>query len=55
MTADDYLGAPGGAPLEGREAATPWEPALAAAMRERGLAVYEEQVVQELLAAWPDA
>ena len=53
MTAADYLGAPGGAPLKGREVSTPWEPGLAAAMRERGLAVYEEQVVQELLAAWP--
>ena len=53
MTADDYLAAPGGAPLKGREVATPWEPGLAAAMRERGLAVYEEQVLQALLAAWP--
>ncbi len=52
MTADDYLAASGGAPLKGREVATPWEPGLAAAMRERGLAVYEEQVVQALLAAW---
>ena len=53
MTADDYLAAPGGAALKGREVSTPWEPGLAAAMRERGLAVYEEQVVQVLLAAWP--
>ena len=54
MTADDYLAAAGGAPLKGREVVTLWEPGLAAAMRDRGLAVYEEQVVQSLLAAWPD-
>ena len=54
MTAADYLAAPGGTALKGREVSTPWEPGLAAAMRERGLAVYEEQVVQVLLAAWPE-
>ncbi len=54
MTVEDYLAVPGGAPLKGREVATPWAPGLAAAMRGRGLAVYEEQVVQALLAVWPE-
>ena len=40
--------APEGAPLKRREVARRWEPGCAAAMRERGLAVYEEHVVQEL-------
>lgn len=53
MTAEDYLAAPGGGPLGGRPAATPWEPALADAMHERGVAVHEEQVVEGLLSAWP--
>jgi hypothetical protein len=53
MTAADYLAARGEAPLKGREVATPWEPQLAEAMRERGVAVYEEQVLKELLEAWP--
>ena len=52
MSAADYLAAAGGGPLTGREAATPWDPALAAAMLERGLAVHEEQVVDVLLAEW---
>ncbi|MCW2681846.1 MAG: hypothetical protein JWM62_3247, partial [Frankiales bacterium] len=45
MTGADYLTATGGGPLTGREAATPWDPTLADAMRERGVAVHEEQVV----------
>ncbi len=53
MSAADYLAAPGGAVLRGREAPTPWEPGLAAAMRERAVAVYEEQVLAELLTGWP--
>lgn len=52
MSAADYLAAPGGGPLTGREAATAWDPALAEAMRERGDAVHEEQVVEQLLAEW---
>ena len=52
MTVEDYLGAPGGGALSGRPVATPWEPALAAAMESRGLAVHEEQVVERLLSAW---
>ncbi len=39
--------------LSGREVATPWEPALAEVMRTRAVAVHEEQVVEELLTAWP--
>jgi uncharacterized protein (TIGR02679 family) len=52
MSEADYLAAPGGGPLTGREVATPWDPALAAAMRERGLAVHEEQLVDVLLSRW---
>ncbi|MBC7560681.1 MAG: DUF2399 domain-containing protein, partial [Dermatophilaceae bacterium] len=52
MSAADYLAAPGGGPLTGREVATPWDPALATAMRERGHAVHEERVVDVLLADW---
>lgn len=52
MTAADYLAAPAGEPLSGREVDTPWDPALADAMRERGVAVHEEQVLDELLTAW---
>ena len=52
MSAADYLAAPGGGPLAGREAETPWDPLLAAAMRQRGHAVHEEQVVDVLLAEW---
>jgi uncharacterized protein (TIGR02679 family) len=52
MSAADYLGAPGGGPLTGRTVATPWDPALAGSMRERGLAVHEEEVVDVLLSEW---
>jgi len=52
MTADDYLGATGGGALSGREVATPWEPGLARAMADRGVAVHEEQVVEDLLTSW---
>ena len=41
MTEQDYRTAPGGGPLEGRPAPTPWEPSLADAMAERGEAVHE--------------
>lgn len=50
MSAADYLAAPGGGPLTGREVATPWDPALAAVMQERGVAVHEEQLVDVMLA-----
>ncbi|MEO7979792.1 MAG: TIGR02679 family protein [Sporichthyaceae bacterium] len=52
MTEQDYRAAPGGGPLEGRPAPTPWEPSLANAMAERGEAVHEEQVVETLLDGW---
>ena len=52
MTEQAYRAAPGGGPLEGRSVATPWEPALADAMAERGIAVHEEQVIASLLESW---
>ena len=52
MSAADYLAASGGGPLAGREVATPWAPELSVAMRDRGVAVHEEQVVEVLLRAW---
>ncbi len=52
MTAAHYLDAPGGAPLDGREVPTPWEPSLSEAMTVRGFAVYEEQVIETLLVNW---
>lgn len=54
MTTADYLAAPGGGPLSGREVGTPWEPGLSEAMRQRGVAVHEEQLIDELLDAWPE-
>ncbi len=53
MTVDDYLAAPGGELLTGRQVETPWEPGLAEAMRSRGVAVHEEQLLPELLMARP--
>ena len=56
MAADDYVAAVAdldahhAVPLTGRPAATPWEPLLAAAMAEHGLAVHEEFVLTDLLA-----
>ena len=55
MGAVDYLAAPGGDALTGAPAPTPWDPALAAAMSERGTAVHEEQVMASLLQGWPVA
>lgn len=52
MSATDYQAAPGGGPLAGREASASWDPGLATAMRRRGDAVHEEQVVDVLLAEW---
>jgi len=53
MTVEAYLRAPGGEPLTGRPAVTPWEPRLAQVMAERGVAVHEEQIVESLLVDWP--
>lgn len=50
MTAADYLGARGGIALSQDPAETPWDPSLAAAMRERGAMVHEEMVMGPLLA-----
>jgi len=52
MTEQDYRAAPGGGPLEGRPATTPWDPPLADSMAERGVAVHEEQVIGSLLDSW---
>jgi uncharacterized protein (TIGR02679 family) len=50
MTAADYVdAAPNGMPLVGVPVATPWNPELAAAMREKGRAVMEERLLDELL------
>ncbi len=50
----DYLAHVGASlgtmPLTGRRAASPWDPALAEAMSAAGVAVYEEQVLDGLLA-----
>ncbi|MTV27821.1 DUF2399 domain-containing protein [Nitriliruptoraceae bacterium ZYF776] len=52
MTAADYLDAPASAVrLERPPTDVPWAPGLADAMIDRGVAVYEEQVVSPLLAA----
>lgn len=53
MSRTDYWAAPGGEPLSGTPAPTPWDPGLADAMAERGSSVHEEQVVAGLLSAWP--
>jgi hypothetical protein len=37
-------------PLRGAPAESPWDPALAAALHERGRAVMEERIIPELLA-----
>jgi uncharacterized protein (TIGR02679 family) len=39
----------GSVALSGRRSASPWDPDLASAMEEGGVAVYEEQVLDELL------
>lgn len=52
--ATDYLGAVaeglGSVPLGGRRTTSPWDPRLAPAMEEAGVAVYEEQLLPALLA-----
>ncbi|MDP8930386.1 MAG: TIGR02679 family protein, partial [Actinomycetota bacterium] len=45
-----YLAAPGGPTLSGRPVAAVWDRDLAPAMRARGIAVHEEQVLDDLLA-----
>jgi hypothetical protein len=46
----DYEEAPAGPALEGRPTDASWDPALPAAMVRRGVAVHEEQVVDDLVA-----
>lgn len=48
--AGDYMAAPKGPPLLGSPSEAPWDPDLAAAMREDGRAVHEEGVLEGLLA-----
>lgn len=61
MGAADYLGAArgDGLALEGRPVVPAWDPALGAAMVERGVAVHEEAVLDELVQSvldrWPDS
>jgi uncharacterized protein (TIGR02679 family) len=50
MGAGDYAAAPGGVPLSGTAAATPWDPGLAESMSLRGVAVMEERLLDLLLA-----
>ncbi|MBT2207497.1 TIGR02679 family protein [Actinomadura sp. NEAU-AAG7] len=47
--AADYLQAASDTPLTGRPTPTPWDPALATAMTERGVRVEEEQVLPHLI------
>lgn len=51
--ADDYRAAVnegrGGRALQGRQVASPWDEALAPAMAQAGIAVFEEQVIDQLL------
>jgi uncharacterized protein (TIGR02679 family) len=49
FTASDYRRAPAGPPLRGTPATAPWDPGLPTAMTARGIAVHEEQVLDELL------
>tara|TARA_R100000027_G_scaffold58306_1_gene48201 strand:+ start:92 stop:259 length:168 start_codon:yes stop_codon:yes gene_type:complete len=50
MDTRSYLDAADGIPLKGKPAVSPWDTDLKATMLERGTAVYEEQVVDSLLA-----
>ena len=51
MSARDYEAAPGSLPLHGPPVEPSWDPELGAAMRARGVAVHEEAVLEDLLAA----
>lgn len=53
MDAADYLAAPPGAPLTGRPAEAVWDAGLSEAIRGRGTAVYEEQLLADLVTNWP--
>lgn len=49
MTVEEYCSASGTVPLEARPFIAPWAPALSEVMREKGVAIYEEQMVRNLL------
>jgi hypothetical protein len=49
FSADAYLAAEGGSTLAGSPVEATWDCRLTQAMRERGQAVYEEQVLGDLL------
>jgi uncharacterized protein (TIGR02679 family) len=51
MSARDYEAAPGSLALRGPSVEPSWDPELGAAMRARGVAVHEEAVLEDLLAA----
>ena len=51
MTAEDYEGVPGSLPLKGSPVESAWDPELAAAMRQRGVAVHEEAVLDQIIDA----
>lgn len=51
MSARDYEAAPGSLTLRGPSVEPSWDPELGAAMRARGVAVHEEAVLEDLLAA----
>lgn len=50
MDVETYRSATAGPPLRSPAADAPWDPPLGAAMRERGVAVHEEVLLDELLA-----
>lgn len=54
MSADDYLALPARLPLQGARAEASWDPELAAAMSQRGLAVHEEAALPELTQSLPE-
>jgi uncharacterized protein (TIGR02679 family) len=49
MNAEDYHAIQGTVPLDAQSFTTAWEPALGDALRARGKAVYEEQLIRTLL------
>jgi hypothetical protein len=51
MTAQDYEAVPGSLPLKGSPVESAWDPELCAAMRRRGVAVHEEAVLDQVIAA----
>jgi uncharacterized protein (TIGR02679 family) len=54
MTSDDYLAAPGSLPLGFGDDDPSWDPELGAAMRDRGVVVHEEAVLDQILKSLED-